>query len=311
MTVVIAFGWLGCGNARPSGVPTDAVRVQLGSGELQVGDQVVPRADLLAEPTDAEVPALAAALVGTTGRPMWVDLPEDSPFWLVRKVVESAWAAGAAEVFLGTGDLAVPIAPTPRLGIGTCAGESAMAVGVAPLVTLAIEADARESWVRGSATFLPVLADVGPTVGVEGCVARGPCAPLFSAERASACDAADPTAPGRVDLGGAAGCLAARATGPADAAWRPEIAAAARRLALTEGSLVAVSPEARIRLRGVLAVLAGLRDAGIPRPALSTAALVEGNDGPPDCSASVRDARDLELGAARWLGGRAPVAPPE
>ena len=96
------------------------------------------------------------------------------------------------------------------------------------------------------------------------------------------------------------------ARAPADVArWRAELPGVIGQLGLAEQPLVMVMPEARVRLDALTAVLHGFADAGAPVPAVGATLLIQGNDGPPVCNATVRSAADLADAGAAWLGALA------
>jgi hypothetical protein len=297
------IAWLAaCADPRPAGGPEGAVRLHRDGDALQVeGGPSVPWAGLAASPTEADDPDLVQALSALAGRALWVDLPGDTPFWMVRKVVGSARAARAGEVFLAVGAAGFPVGDAPQYGLGDCGPDPVVATGVASLVTLSIQAERDRVWLRGGASFLPVIEGKGPVGGLEGCAAIA-CAAFSDAAERAACEA-HAEAPGRVELAGPAGCLIDPGRPSADlAGWRTDVAAGARALALDRQPLLVVMPEARVRLDAIVAVGQGLVDAGVARPALGLAALVEGNDGPPTCEGGVGDAAGLRAAAARWAG---------
>jgi hypothetical protein len=307
-----------CHASRPAGVPADAVHVTHDRTVLKVEGPAGASAEaewtqFAADPTDPVDPGLAGAfgrVRGTAG--VWLDVPADTEFWAVRRMLGSASEVDAGPVWLGVGPDAVRLADTAKFTLASCPadGSTVVPIGAEPLVTLSLQAGREGAWVVASARFVPVT-DRGPTDGLSPACLSGP-----------ACDAIYPEGPlraactegggtDRVALGGATGCFLPIARSPEEVAqWRTQLPAAINALGLADHRLQVVMPEARTRSDAILAVLGGFVDAGAPVPALGTTALVEGNDGPPVCNAPVGDAAALAIAGARWLGSlRPPEAP--
>jgi hypothetical protein len=289
----------------PPGVPADAVVLRVVDGSLTVGPTAVgPWSDLDRSPTDDDDPVLARALAAVTGKPLLVELPPDTMFWKVRKVLGSAKVAETGPVWLSAGKEAFPLAASPRYGLGGTCAEPVPVSGARPLVTLSLQTGADGAWVLASARFLPQTPK-GPVQGlpdeclhVPGCDAVYPEGPLREA-----CALGAGGAPERVGLGGELGCVLPIAKAPEQVAtWRKDLPAVIGQLGLGGQELLVVMPEARTRYDAVLAVLGGFTDAGHPAPAVGFTLLVEGNDGPPVCNAPVRTAAALEEAGARWVG---------
>ncbi|MEQ1504092.1 MAG: hypothetical protein ABMB14_17750 [Myxococcota bacterium] len=305
----------------PPGLPDGVVRLAVRDDQVRVGDAVVqPFSDLAKDPTEAVDPALSAAVAAamTPGpRPVWVSAPPDLPFWGVRRLLGSARDAGAADAWLSiAGSPEVfPISPAPRYELGGVCEAPIPVRGVEPLITVSIQTGADGEWALATARFVPVT-ERGPTDGLAPeCLAIPPCDALFpDGPLRAACLAPGDAAPERVGLGGDTGCLLPIAKQPEDVAgWRPELTARITALGLGERPLRIVMPEARSRLDAVVAVVGAFVDAGLPAPAIGATLLVEGNDGPPVCNASVQDRDGLALAGARWIGGvlaKAAAPPP-
>lgn len=313
---MIALTWFACGSGGGAGVSAvpapDTERSWLrveGDALALDGAPALAWAELEADPTDEVQPAVVTALEGASDRPLWFELPADTPFWKLRKLVGSAKEAGHPVAGLAVHDRrdqAVTWLPPARYGLaGTCS-EPVVVKGVEPLVTLSIQSGADGAWVVATATFLPVT-DKGPVDGYDD-----PCLAV------PACDALYPEGPlreacllgeahggeRRVELGGEHGCLLPIAREPEQVeVWRTDLGEVVRRLGLADRKLLVVMPEARIRVDALVAVIGGLAGAGARAPVGSTM-LVEGNDGPPVCTATVRDRATFEAAGARWLGGR-------
>jgi hypothetical protein len=302
--------WSGCGPTvptTPAGVPAGTPALWVDDGDVvRLGPQEVVHWSAIAEaPTEPIEETLAA---GLKEGPLWVSLPPETAFWGVRRTLGSAKEAGAGPVYLSARGapeaFLLPAAPKYQL-LTTC--EAPIPVtGVDALVTWSLQGGLDEAWVIASARFVPVTAG-GPTDGLPPeCLAVPPCETLFpEGPLRTACTAqAGQPAPDRVTLGGERGCLLPIAKQPADVArWRPEIAKLVGSLGLADRKLLVVMPEAWTRLDALLAIVGGFVDAGLPVPAVGTTALVEGNDGPPVCNATVQDAAGFAEASARWLGG--------
>src|SRR5688572_28234754 len=88
----------------PPGLPADIAVVRVEDGNLTVGGTLVgPWTDLDRAPTEDDDPTLALALATLAHRPVLVDLPGDTPFWKVRKVLGSARAGETGSVYLSAG----------------------------------------------------------------------------------------------------------------------------------------------------------------------------------------------------------------
>jgi hypothetical protein len=302
-------------DALPPGVPTGAVAVRLAGADLTAdGKPVEPWQQLDRAPTDEDEPALATALAAAKEAPILVDLPGDTPFWKVRKILGSIRTAGAGPAFLavaGSGE-AFPLAQAPRFGLGGVCDAPLPVSGAEPLVTVSLQTGTDGAWVVATGRFLPVLPS-GPTEGYPtSCLAVPACDALFpDGPLRTACASPTARAPERVALAGETGCLLPIAKTPDQVArWRAELPGVLGRLGLGKRPLLLVMPEARTRLDALLAVLGGFRDAGLPVPSVGATLLVEGNDGPPVCNAEVRDEAALGAAGARWLGSlRYPAEP--
>ena len=298
----------------PAGLPDDALRVTLVEGDVVLapvngpaGAPVlqVPVRTLDREPVDATQPVLVEGLAGVGG--VWIDLPGDTPWYRVRKMIGSARAAGVPAIWLGvSNEAAAPVlaGEEPTIGLKMSCRNGPLAwTGVQPRVTLAIQRSAEGTWVVANARFLPVVDGV-PTDGLPPeCLASVTCADRYAGAEAEACEAGrvEPFA-GRVELGGEVGCMLPF-LGPETplASWVDALPPVLKSLTLDAGDPVLVSPEAKVRWDAVVAVLRGFPDAGLPVPALGKP-LVEGNDGIPMCTADVRDGAGLRAAGARRAG---------
>ncbi len=314
MSTLLVIALLACsGSTRPDGVPADATHVSVSDGQLRVdGTAIAPWAALEEDPTNQLFTPLEGGLTGDG--PVWVDLPGDAPWFMARRVIGTARSQGHDELYVsvaGSGEALHPEAP-PRYGLaGVCPDGPFEVLGVEPLVTLAPQRGREGAWVLGTARILPVVQLGDKRQPVDGlpaeCLRVPSCDALFTdGPLRAACDGGgdDPGAR-RLRLGGPYGCLLPIAKAPDQiGTWRTELAALAPVLGLDRQDLLMVMPEARTRWGGVLALLGGLRDGGRSIPALGTP-LVEGNDGPPVCNATVRTSAQLETAAAAWVGGLA------
>lgn len=301
---------IGCMSAPlPPGLPDNVVPLRVADGALVLGapaKTVEAWERFAAEPTEAVDPGLLAALEPFRGRPLWVELPPDTPFWGMRRMLGTAREAGVDPVWLsaqGSPEL-FPVAAAPRFTIGGVCDTPVPVTGAAPLLTVSVQRGGDGAWVLATARFIPVTAD-GPTEGLSpACLAVPACETLFTDPKlVEVCNGALPGAPERVGLGAEQGCLLPIARTPEGvAAWRPELARVLGLLGVGEYPLRVVMPEAQSRLDAVFAVLGGFVDAGLPVPHVGATLLVEGNDGPPVCSATVLDRQGLAEAGARWLG---------
>lgn len=299
----------GCGGVPAP--PAGTVLVTLDDAGVHVaGGRTIDTRTFQSDPTlDAE-PALVAALTASAGSPVRVDLPADTPFWKLRRVVGSARDAGLGPISFRSGDApeAFPIRGSEKYDLGFRCAAPVPVTQAEPLVTLSVQSGPDGAWVVGTATFLPVGPD-GPVDGFgPECLSVPACDVLYpDGPLRAACVRAD--GPRRVDLGGEWGCLLPIAKAPDQVAeWRRLLPGLVERLGLSDHRLRVVMPEARIRVDALAAVLGGLTDAGLPT-AVGTESLVEGNDGPPVCMATVRDRDALAAAEAAWLGSvRAPPA---
>lgn len=293
----------------PPGLPNDTLPLRVADGDLVFGADakvVEPWEVFAADPTEPVDPGLLAGFQGSAGRPLWVELPPETPFWAVRRVLGTAKEAEITSIWLsaaGSPEL-FPVTPAPRFTIGGACAEPIAVTGAAPLITVSLQRGADGAWVVATARFIPITAD-GPTeVLSNDCLAAPSCDTLFTDPKLlEACNSGVPGAPERVTLAGERGCLLPIARTPdMVAAWRPELARVIGVLGLGDHPLRVVMPEARTRLDAVFAVLGGFVDAGLPVPNVGATLLVEGNDGPPVCNATVRDKQQLAEAGARWLG---------
>lgn len=304
----------------PPGVPADAVRLTHDATTIRVdpregwfgaGSAELPIDGFAADPTEPVDPQLVGAIGQASGgrpRPVFLDLPPETPFWMVRRMVGSAREAGAPATWIGVGGAAVELPEPPRFALAACAGAPVTVTGAEPLLTFSLQTGPEGAWLVASARFVPV-SGAGPVDGLDRtCLTVPPCDELFpDGPLRAAC--AEAGGPSRVELGGPSGCILPIARGPAEGdQWRAELAPILTDLGVADHPLRVVMPEAMSRIDTVLGVVGAFVDAGMPAPGVGTAALVEGNDGPPVCNAPVRDRAALAEAGARWLGT---LRPPE
>jgi hypothetical protein len=294
---------------RPAEVPVDAVEVRWTAEQVEVhaaGATVgaVPLSAFAVDPVDAAEPTLVALLEGAPS--VWITAADDTPWYLARKALGSAAAAGHPRPWL-TGPWGTvrateqpPIALKMRCAAGPLAWEGAQA-----RVTVALQRNDEATWIRATAQALP-LVDGRPTEGLPAsCLEPVGCAALFDEPSArAACELGlAEGAPARVELGLEVGCLMPLRKGPDDdAAWRTAMPLAVGQLGLGRSGPVILTPEASIPWSLVTMTLVSFAEAGLPIPSLG-GPLIEGNDGPPVCVADVRDAAGLETWRAKVVGG--------
>ncbi len=304
-------GWLASAPV-PEGLDPAGLRVQVRDQAFEVvplaGGE--PRArvgweELEVDPVDASDGRLVEGVQGAPG--VWLDLPASLPWYRVRKALGSVATAKVEPVFLsveGSGVPALRPGEEPEIGLRMSCREGPLPwTGVQPRITVALQRSTEGSWAVANARFLPVVDGV-PTDGLPVlCLAEASCSDWYSGAEKEACEAGRAEFfDGRVSLGGEVGCLLPFLSTPDDlASWTTELPPVLKRLGLDGTEPVLVSPEARIRWDTVLTTLAAFQGAGLPLPALAKP-LVEGNDGPPLCDATVRDAAALKAAAARRAG---------
>lgn len=315
--LVLTGCMLGSAPAVPDGVPEGAAHFWVQNGQLVLdGVKVAPMSSVGEDPLEEIDASLVETFAQGEGA-LWLELPPDTSFHLVRRMVNSARRAQREPLVVSaSGDSVVhPLVAPPRYGLaGSCPDGAYPVLGVRPLITVSIQTGRDGAWLLGSARFLPVVQRHGETGPVDGlppqCLHSPACEDAFGADAAAleACregEASPTSAPKRVGLGGPTGCVAPIASEPSEVAgWHAEVAELVKTLRLGEQPLVMVMPEARVRLDALLALLTGFEMAGAGTPAIGTTLLIEGNDGPPLCQATVRSAADLVGAGARWLGSR-------
>lgn len=308
---MIAWTLLACGGPAID-VPPGTVLVRVDEEGAHVGAAVVDQRTLQSDPTRDDEPALVELLAPSAGSPLLVDAPADLPFWKLRRVLGSGREAGLSDAAFrvaGTSDPVEVLRPD-RYALGFRCAAPVSVSAIEPLVTLSVQSGPDGAWVVATATFLPVGPD-GPVDGYPPeCLAVPPCQTLFSEPGdVAACEVGGGQR--RVDLGGEWGCLLPIAKAPEQVSeWRRLLPGLVDRLGLAGPRLRVVMPEARVRVDAVAAVLLGLRDGGA-RSALGVESLVEGNDGPPVCMATVRDRAALSAAGAAWIGGVRAASQPE
>ncbi|HHO54531.1 MAG TPA: hypothetical protein ENK18_27580 [Deltaproteobacteria bacterium] len=292
--------------------PGGALHVTVDDNALKIGTEAVgPWRDLQLDPTGEAHPRMSQALAPHAGQPIWLDLPADTPFYVVRKLLNSARHADSGPPILSIqgASRTFTLSDPPSYGLGGACTEGALPVlGTEPLITLSVQTGRGGTWVVGSARFLPVVERRGQRRPVDGlpdrCLAAPDCGHLFAGDpvlEAACREGSEAGAPGRVLLGGGNGCLLPIASGPGELeAWRRELPGRIELLGLGEQELLMVMPEAGVRLDALIAVIEGFQP-GVP--AVGSALLIQGNDGPPICNAPVRSRADLVAAGARWLGG--------
>ena len=309
--------WSACAQrppALPSGLQAGTAALWVDSEyQIHLDDQVLQHWSTLADsPTEPVEYGLASKLAAASSKPLWLSLPPETAFWGVRRVIGSAKEAGVGPIFLSAsgGKDALPVLSPPRYEIAMGCDAPVPVRGADLLVTLSLQGGPEESWVIGSARFVPIT-EKGPTDGLpDECLLVPPCEELFpeGPERAACADQAqraksgEPSFPSRVTFGGERGCLLPIAKSPPEAEkWRSELGRLVPVLGLSERKLLVIMPEAKVRLDALLPLMGAFAASGVT-PALGTATLVEGNDGPPVCNASIQSADALAEAAARWLG---------
>ncbi len=311
------MGLTGCGEPAVEGVPDGSVEIAVDAGEWRVAEgSAAPLVGLVSDPLSPSDPSVMAALAPHRGRPGHLRMAPEVPFVALRKLVNSARSAGLEPLVISTGTRAYPWTAPPRYGLGGTCPDGALRVrGASPLITLSVQTGSDGTWLLGTTRFLPVVehrGDVGPVDGFPPeCLKVPACAELFPSDAPSrgACEegAARPTkGPARVALGGPTGCLAPIAKSPEDfRAWPDAVRNVVGSLGLGAHPLRMVMPEARVRTDALLAIFEAFDRAGLPPPAVGTTLLVQGNDGPPLCTAPVKGADALSQAGARWLGALA------
>lgn len=312
--------WSGCSRAPmpPFGVPDGAHKLWVDDDyQIHMGTDTVMHWSAVADaPTEPFEETLTTALRSGAQAPLWVLLPPETAFWGVRRVLGSAKEAGTGSVFLtGKGNLAESflITPPPKYQYKASCDAPIPVTGAESLLTLSLQGGPEEAWVIASARFVPVTSD-GPTDGLpDECLAVPPCEDLFPEGplREACLSSGGSPAQGRVTLGGERGCLLPIAKKPRDTeTWRQELARLIPVLGLDKRPQLVVMPEASTRLDALLALLGAFSNAHLPAPAVGVSMLVEGNDGPPVCNASIQSAQQLDEASARWLGSHRPAAAP-
>jgi hypothetical protein len=285
-----------CGGPRP-------LEIAIGKDQVSV-DRIaaVPVRELDAYPLDADLPPLATALADKPPQPFTLTAGGEDPWYRVRTVYLTTSKAGfGPATFELDGVRGGPTRTPPAGGSPGCAS-SVAATGARPTFRLDLLGDPAEAWVELSARFHPVIGGVVTDVPNE-CWSGPACDQAFPAGPArEACLGGEGgEAPDRVTLGGKTGCAASLAKGAADGAWAKDLTETLRGLGLTDADTVVISPEPRIPYRRFVEATEGVRAAGLPFPHIPDA-MVQGNDGPPPCTAEIRDAAALALAAARWYG---------
>ncbi|MBX2798729.1 MAG: hypothetical protein KTR31_13695 [Myxococcales bacterium] len=305
---------LSCGRSPVPGVPEGAVHVSVRGPSLSVGRSAVgPWAEIGEQPTAGTYEPLTQALEPHRGKATWLEVPGATEFFVLRKLIGSAQHVEAASVTLSRqgAEHAWTLAAPPSYGLkGTCPDGPLTVHGAMPLVSLSLQTGEDGTWLLGTARFLPVVDHQGERTAVDGlpeaCLKPVDCGALHAAGsmQHGVCEAAragEVHAPERVRLGNETGCLAPIVRSDEQLpAWREGWQSTVRQLGLDSQELLLVMPEARVKLEVLLAVLAGF--ARQEPPAVATMLLLQGNDGPPVCNASVRDRSSLDYAMAAWLG---------
>jgi hypothetical protein len=239
--------------------------------------------------------------------PLWISATGDTPYYRLRRAIGSAEAAGAGPIWvsLAGGTEAFVMAEAHKVPLRFRCDAPIPVVGVSPRVTLSIQTSREGTWVLGASTFLAEVDEAGAHAAIDGlgpeCLVGG-CEVLAEPVRAECNAVSDADVVPRVRLGGEHGCLSPIfRKGVELSAFRADLGESVSRLGLGDGEPLIVSPEARVSVEVVLAVLGAFVDRGLPAPALAQP-LVEGNDGPPLCTAEVTDAAGLDRAAAKWWG---------
>ncbi len=275
--------------------------VSITATSVQVqGADVVPLREIDAWPLDADLPGLTAALAGVPPQPYTLTARDNDPWYRVRTVYLTATKAGLGPAtFVGGGGVSGPTSARPA-GAACAAGASATAAR--PTTRMDLFGDRAEAWVELSARFHPVLDGFAADLPLE--CWTGPACDLtypagsarescLSGEREGAAD--------RVTLGGASGCAAPIAKAEGDGSWASDLTTTLRGLGLSAGDRLLISPEPLVPFQRFLEATRAVTAAGVAFPTIPES-MVQGNDGPPACTAEIRDAEALGLAAARWYG---------
>lgn len=293
----------------PPPVPADALEVSLVEEGVRVGAElVVPSEELHADPNEGLHKALIERLQEQPR--VFLRASEDSPWMMVRKLVNSAQQAQVGALWLGTGDRAWP---TPRTARGrwaspSCEPDSIEVVAVDTAFTIELYRGADGLWALGSARFRPVVVENGAHVAKSDLPPscwKGVTCDLLAPETArAACAETTSPAPMRIQIAHDDGCLLPIARRPADLArWTEGLTELIARYGIASEHDVMLIPEATMPFGAVAAVLDAFAAHDQPSPTLGLP-LIEGNDGPPLCTTSTRDRASLERAVGAWLGGQ-------
>lgn len=289
-----------------AGCPASETRIEILDGQLVVdGTQLGSVADIDRRPLDGDLPMLADALRGHAIVPTVIEVPADSAWYRVRTLAQTAAGSGRSEVYFARGgDRWGPTRASLGRWEPRCAAPFVVS-GVAPVVRLDLQHSADGDWILASARFLPTVDD-HPLDTPAACWTGPPCGEMFSDMRlVAACEAgAADGAPDRVTLGGAIGCVAPIAKPGRGGEWATELGRVLASWELPKGAELTLSPEPTVPYGRVAEVLGAISAAGLPFPILPEG-MVQGNDGPPLCDATVRDAAGLATATARWYGANA------
>ncbi len=303
-------------NTRPPQVPAEAAAVAIAGDDVTVRGTVEGKRDDLFEDliNDSYAPLLEP-LKGA--RQVWISAPANTEWLAVRKLVQTSLATGDESLWLSVTDTPVAYGSPRELRgdwASSCPQGPVPIAGADRAFTFEVHRGSDGVWGQANVRFRPILhAGAAGTDSLPGsCWKDASCAVLSPASRA-ACEAVagDPAhrAPRRLNIGGAVGCLLplGKAEGDLDS-WPPELVTNLELLGIGASDDVMLIPEATAPWDAAVALLAGFAAAGQPLPTFGQP-LVEGNDGPPLCTAPLRSKADIDVAMGRWFAQYVATAP--
>jgi hypothetical protein len=304
MLPALATGLLACGSSQ--------TKLEIRDNNVFLdGRRALDASEIDRSPLDAHLPELLDALEAEPPGPATVALSPDDPWYRARTLYHALGESGRTEVwFEGQGGARFgPIRATTDSYRTQCM-EPLLASGAAPIVRLDLHHGSDGDWIEASARLQPVIRGRPADLAAE-CWSGRTCALTFPPGKLlSACEEGSASgAPDRVTLGGKSGCAAPIARAGDSADWARELGEALHDWGLDARSELVLSPEPAVPYRRFTEVLGAIAAAGAQFP-LIPEAMVQGNEGPPLCTADVRDAVALETAAARWYGANLRDAPP-
>lgn len=294
---------------RPPNVAVAAAKIHYKGNDVRLDEAVMGTARSVTSSPSTVHPELFEALSTRTDKEAgtWIALPTNATWSEARRLVHTAFEAGAAPVWIG------PVGAEPAIGplrntshtkaMMDCGPDGVIVSGMGQRLSFEVQMEASNRWVSPTLRFLPKGAD-GTLIELlpDSCWRGATCAQLNDPLAVKSCEAAlaTPAKPdSRLILGGPNGCIVPVAKG--EATWRAPLPAALTALGVDADTPMLVMADEPLPLGDVLQLFAGLADHGVPSPGVGLLNMGSG-ESVPKCDNPIRTPEDVAREAGRWFG---------